>query len=126
MTEVKDFSWCVCLLGCRVACLFLFVCCKSEKNTAGSGNTANNFLQISQYLFELCILYMLFFYCVMWYLLLLGLLCQAAQKKTDEEVLKHIRDLSCSCLEVRYHRSCYKNYTVEVDLARRPRHSLGS
>ena len=61
MTEVKDFSWCVCLLGCRVACLFLFVCCKSEKNTAGSGNTANNFLQISQYLFELRILDMLFF-----------------------------------------------------------------
>ena len=40
----------------------------------------------------------------------LGKLCDAAGKKEDEKILKHIRRKDCSYIEVHYHKSCYKDY----------------
>ena len=32
------------------------------------------------------------------------------KKKEDEKILKDIRGKDCSCIEVCYHKSCYKDY----------------
>ncbi|XP_041360288.1 uncharacterized protein LOC121376477 [Gigantopelta aegis] len=40
-----------------------------------------------------------------------GQLREAATQKCDETILLHIRDKDCVAIEVKYHRSCYKNYT---------------
>ena len=40
-----------------------------------------------------------------------GMLQKAAEAKKDEDVLIQIRDKDSVSLEVRYHASCYKNYT---------------
>ena len=39
-----------------------------------------------------------------------GKLRSAAEKIEDEEILKDIRGKDCSCIEVRYHKSCHNNY----------------
>ncbi|XP_050409517.2 uncharacterized protein LOC126824350 [Patella vulgata] len=39
-----------------------------------------------------------------------GLLREAATKKENESILKHIRGKDCVAIEVRYHDSCYKRY----------------
>ena len=36
---------------------------------------------------------------------------KAAQLKHDSSILIHINDKDCVSLEVRYHKSCYRNYT---------------
>ena len=40
-----------------------------------------------------------------------GLLRRAAELKNDEKILVQIRDKDCVAIEVRYHKSCYRNYT---------------
>ena len=40
-----------------------------------------------------------------------GLLREAAERKQDERILVDIRGRDCSAIEVRYHKSCYVNYT---------------
>ncbi|KAK1885936.1 G polyprotein [Dissostichus eleginoides] len=40
-----------------------------------------------------------------------GKLQKAAEKKDDQSVLIHIKDKDCVALEVRYHKSCYSQYT---------------
>lgn len=40
----------------------------------------------------------------------LGKLRDAVEKKEDEKILKDIRGKDCSCIEARYHKSCYKDY----------------
>ena len=40
-----------------------------------------------------------------------GLLRRAAELKNDEKILVQIRDKDCVAIEVRYHKSCYQNYT---------------
>ena len=44
--------------------------------------------------------------------LFLGQLLKTAEKKEDSSILLHIKDKDCVSLEVRYHRSCYKAYTM--------------
>jgi hypothetical protein len=39
-----------------------------------------------------------------------GKLRNAAENKEDEQILKNIRGKDCSCIEVRYHKSCYNDY----------------
>lgn len=43
-----------------------------------------------------------------------GLLAKAAEKLQDESILLLIRDADMVSIEVRYHRSCYKEYTNRV------------
>jgi len=43
--------------------------------------------------------------------IILGLLREAAEMKSDESILRHIRDKDCVAIEVKYHRTCYRNYT---------------
>jgi len=40
-----------------------------------------------------------------------GQLLKAAEMKEDTSILVHIRDKDCVSLEVRYHKSCYRQYT---------------
>ncbi|KAJ4940926.1 hypothetical protein JOQ06_027216 [Pogonophryne albipinna] len=40
-----------------------------------------------------------------------GKLQKVAEKKDDQSVLLHIKDKDCVALEVRYHKSCYSQYT---------------
>ncbi|KAM9307458.1 uncharacterized protein KZ484_000780 [Pholidichthys leucotaenia] len=40
-----------------------------------------------------------------------GLLRQAATEKADETILRHIRNRDCAAIEVKYHGSCYHQYT---------------
>ncbi|KAL1268455.1 hypothetical protein QQF64_033818 [Cirrhinus molitorella] len=40
-----------------------------------------------------------------------GQLLKAAEMKADTSILVHIRDKDCVSLEVRYHKSCYRQYT---------------
>ena len=40
----------------------------------------------------------------------LGKLFNAAEAKGDEHILMHIRDRDCVAIEVKYHRTCFKNY----------------
>ena len=43
-------------------------------------------------------------------MLFLGKLLYAAEQKQDENILMHIRDRDCVAIEVKYHRSCFKQY----------------
>ncbi|XP_065684232.1 uncharacterized protein LOC136096644 [Hydra vulgaris] len=43
-----------------------------------------------------------------------GRLREAAEKKKDEDILLHIRDKDCSCIELKYHKHCYAKYTAFV------------
>ncbi|GAA6102814.1 uncharacterized protein LOC107704663 [Tachysurus ichikawai] len=40
-----------------------------------------------------------------------GQLLKAAEMKEDTSILVHIQDKDCVSLEVRYHKSCYRQYT---------------
>ncbi|XP_041369507.1 uncharacterized protein LOC121383502 [Gigantopelta aegis] len=40
-----------------------------------------------------------------------GKLYEAAVKKCDESILLHIREKDCVAIEVKYHRTCYRDYT---------------
>ncbi|KAJ8411952.1 hypothetical protein AAFF_G00142190 [Aldrovandia affinis] len=40
-----------------------------------------------------------------------GLLQEAAEMKEDFSILLHIKDKDCVALEVRYHKTCYRDYT---------------
>ncbi|XP_013419887.1 uncharacterized protein LOC106180450 isoform X1 [Lingula anatina] len=43
-----------------------------------------------------------------------GSLRKTAERKKDESILMHIRDKDCAAIGVRYHHSCYKEYTRPV------------
>jgi hypothetical protein len=43
-------------------------------------------------------------------MIFLGKLLYAAEQKQDENILMHIRDRDCIAIEVKYYRSCFKQY----------------
>lgn len=45
-------------------------------------------------------------------------LLRAAEIRKDENVLLHLRGQDCIACEVKYHRTCYKNYTREKQLSK--------
>jgi hypothetical protein len=48
-----------------------------------------------------------------------GKLREAATRKDDQQILIRIADKDCVALEVKYHRSCYRNYTCFLSNTRR-------
>lgn len=40
-----------------------------------------------------------------------GKLREAATQKNDQDILLHINEKDCSCIEVRYHKQCCNQYT---------------
>ena len=48
-----------------------------------------------------------------------GLLSRAAEDLNDEEMLLLIRDQDCVSIEVRYHRTCFRNYTRKLSLPKK-------
>ncbi|XDV11366.1 hypothetical protein PO909_000329 [Leuciscus waleckii] len=50
-----------------------------------------------------------------------GLLREAAEMKSDESILTHIRGKDCIAIEVRYHKSCYRDYTRFLSKTQRDR-----